>query len=82
MILKDHGALRTRPGDFTVVADQPAFRRQGNTGDEVQQRRFAAAGVPDQADGFALVDIKRDVLQRQKLAAGGGKTLAHGLDLN
>jgi hypothetical protein len=58
MVLEDHRALRTRPGNFAVVANQPAFRRQGDPGDKVQQRRFTAAGVANQADGFALVDIK------------------------
>ena len=82
MVLEHHRALGPRPGDFAVVANQPAFRRQRDPGDKVKQRRLTAAGVADKTHGFALVDIKRDVLQRQKLAAGGGKTLAHGLDLN
>ena len=82
MVLEYHRALRTRPGNFAVVANQPAFRRQRDPSDKVKERRFTAAGVPNQADGFALMDIKGDVLQRQKFAAGGGKTLAHGLDLD
>ena len=82
MVLKHHRALGARPGNFAVVADKPTFRRQRNAGNKVQQRRFAAAGVADQTDGFALVNIKRNVLQRQKLAAGSRKALAHALDLN
>ena len=82
MVLKHHRTLRSWPGDFAVIANQPTFGRQGDHGNQVQQRRFAAPGVANQAHGFAFVNIKRDVLQRQKLAAGGRKTLAHGLDLN
>ena len=35
MILKHHRALWPRPGDFAVVANQPAFRRQRDPGDQV-----------------------------------------------
>ncbi len=82
VVLEHYRPLRPRACDLAVIADQPAFAGQGDTGDEVQQRRFAAAGMADQTDGLPLVDIKRDVLQCQKLAAGRGKTLADGLDLN
>jgi hypothetical protein len=58
VVLKHHRAFRARPGDFAVVAQQPAFRRQGDPGDQVQQRRFTAAGVADQADGFPFVISK------------------------
>ena len=82
VVLKHHCTLRAGPGDLAVIANQPAFGRQGDAGDQVQQRGFAAAGVTNQADGLPFVNIKRDVLQGQKLAAGGGKTLADSLDLN
>jgi hypothetical protein len=54
----------------------------GDPGDQVQQGRFSAARVADQADGLPFDDIEGDILQRQELAAGGVKALADGLHLN
>ena len=37
VVLKHHRAFRPRPGDFAVVAQQAALRRQGYPGYQIQQ---------------------------------------------
>ena len=37
VVLKHHRAFRARPGDFTVITQQAALRRQGNPGNQIQQ---------------------------------------------
>ena len=56
MVLEHHRALRARAADLAVGAQQDALRRRGQAGDQVQQRRLAAARVADQRDELALGD--------------------------
>nr|GEU28124.1 hypothetical protein [Tanacetum cinerariifolium] len=54
MVLEHHRALRRRSGDFAAGAQQHAVAGEQQPGDEVQQRRLAAARVADQGDEFSL----------------------------
>ena len=56
-------ALGTGAGNFATVADEAAIRRQRQAGDQVEQRRLAAAGVPDQGNEFTFRDGQIDVAQ-------------------
>ena len=68
VVLKHHGALRAGASDFAVGAQQYTLRGQGQPGDQVEQRRFAAARVADQGDKLALGDLEVDILQRAERA--------------
>ena len=43
MVLENHCALKAWPGNFAVGAQQTAFYRQGQPGDQVEQGGLAAA---------------------------------------
>ena len=58
-------------GDLAVVAQQHAAGGREQAGDQVQQRRLAAARVADQRDELALGDVEVDVAQRVEAALLG-----------
>ena len=80
MVLKNHRPLRRRAGDFALVAEQNAAARQRQPGNQIEQRRFAATGVPNQRDNFAFTHRQIDVLQRDEFSLFGVKSLADALD--
>ncbi len=52
---RDQGADPTPDGDFAMV-------RRKDAGDQAQERGFAAAVAPDQAQAFAAFEVEGDVL--------------------
>jgi hypothetical protein len=82
MVLEHHGALGRGTLDLAVGAQQHARARRGEAGNQVEQRRLAAARVPDQRDEIALGDTQVDVVERQELALGGLEALRDALQLD
>jgi hypothetical protein len=82
VVLEHHRALRRRPGDFAISAQQHAVGRFQQAGDQVQQRRFAAAGVADQGDEFALAHRQIDFTQRVEDALLGVEDHLHAFDID
>ena len=74
VVLENDGAIRPGLVDLTAFEDDAALRGRNKPGDNVQQRRLSAAGMPDDRDVFTLCNIKRDVLEdvRFDLAAFEG----------
>ena len=66
VVLEHDAALGARRSDLAVVAQEDAARRQRQAGDEVQERRLAAARVADQRHELALGDGEVDLAQRVK----------------
>jgi len=58
-----------------------AVARLEQPGHDVEQRRFAAARVPDQRDELAGIDVEADFLQRAKRPLPGLEYHAHLVDL-
>ena len=66
VVLEDHGPVGARRVDLAPVQGDRAAGHVGQTGDQVQQGRLAAAGMADDADEFALVDRQGDVGQHMR----------------
>ncbi len=61
---------RSGPGPATGLPSTriaAGFDRQ-KAADQIEQRRLAAAGRPEQRDEFAVGDLERDLVERQHLA--------------
>ena len=54
MALEDHGAVEARADDVLAVDDDDALARRLEPGQNVEDRRLAAAGMADDADELAL----------------------------
>ena len=57
------------PCDFVAVNRHRAFFIRQKSGNDVQQRGFAAAAGPDDGHEFAVGDRERDIDQRGRLSA-------------
>src|SRR5213078_1618514 len=66
MILEYDTPIRTGSSDLAPGAQEHARGWLQQTGDEIQQRRLAAAGMTDQRDEFALLHRQVDVAQRNE----------------
>ena len=63
MALKNNGSIRPRSTYFTLSQHQHALRRLQQTRNQIQQRRLAAARMPDQETNSPR-DRQVDVTQR------------------
>ncbi len=81
VVLEHHGAVRPRRIDLAVFQEHAAIGGAGETGDDVEQRRLAAAGVADDRDVFALVDRQVDLLQHLGRGIAAGKGLVDVVEL-
>jgi hypothetical protein len=68
VVLEHHRPLRAGPGDLAAVAQHHPRGGQGEAGDEVEQRGFAAARVADQRHDLSGADLQIDVLQGDEAA--------------
>jgi hypothetical protein len=59
--LEDHGAVGAGAVDLAVADDHAAVGDLVETGEHGQDGRFAAAGVADQADELALLDVQVEI---------------------
>ena len=66
IVLRDVADVGVDSSHFAAVVTNRAGRRSEQTGNHVQQRRFAAAARPDQRDEFAPPDVEVDVAHRDK----------------
>ncbi|MNT68547.1 hypothetical protein D3C72_2067900 [compost metagenome] len=73
MVLEHHRPLGAGRVDLLAVEDHPAGAGLVEAGDDVEHGRLAAAGVADQRDELALVDLQVDVLQGAEQALVGGE---------
>ncbi len=81
MVLEHHGAIRPRFVDLGAVQHHAAAARPQQARDDIQHRRFAAAGVADQGNEFTLGNHQVDVVQRREGPAGGGKFHGYMVDI-
>src|SRR5262249_44125983 len=59
----------------------PAGGRSGNSGQDLQERRFAGAVAADEAEDFAFTDVERDVFEGvERLVAGTAEDGKRGFD--
>ncbi|MNV72815.1 hypothetical protein D3C71_1659300 [compost metagenome] len=82
VVLEDHRALGPRALDLAVGAQQHARGRGGEAGDQIEQRRLAAARMPDQRDEVTLGNAQVDIVQRQERTLGGLEALRNALEFN
>ena len=82
MILEDHRTLGAGALDFLVGAQQCTARGNGQAGNQIEQRRLAAARMPDETDELALGNVQVDVAQCGKQTLGGLEGLLHPVDLD
>jgi hypothetical protein len=73
VLLEDHAALGTRAADRLAVDAQCARRWSNESGDRIEQRRFAAPGRPEQAHELAVVDVELHVVHGDKIAVAHAK---------
>ena len=66
--------------DRLAIQPDAALLRGNQAGQNAQQRRFAAARRPDDADKLAWFDLKHDVVQRIDLAVLIVVNMAHAFD--
>ena len=77
VLLEDHAAIRARPGDRPAVEQHGAAARRDEAGDQVHQRRLAAARGADDGDEFAGSDVEADVVDHAHRPGRGGKVDLH-----
>jgi hypothetical protein len=82
VVLEHNGALRPGRGDLAAVADQRALAGLQQSGDQVQQRGFAAARVADQRDELAALHVEVDAPQRMEAPLAGVEHHVGVLDLD
>ena len=73
--LEDHAAVRAGPGDGMAVEQNFAAGGFIESGDDADERGFAATGRADDADEFAAVDVERHVVEDDVRAAVGAEAL-------
>ena len=68
MALEDHRAIEARPLHVLAGGDDVAFARLIEPGEDVEDRRLAAAGVADHAGELAFLDAEPEVLEHREVA--------------
>lgn len=69
-LLLEDDAVETWSTDRLAVQQDPAGRRLGQSAEQVEQGRLAAAARPDDDDELTVCDIGRDILQRNEVRLG------------
>ena len=64
MLLKDHRAIRSRPGNGLVIEGDFAFTGRHESRNQVEQRRLAAARCTQGHHKVFFMNFKIDVLER------------------
>src|SRR5665647_345912 len=81
MPLEYHAPIQAGPGDFAAVHDHDARARLIQAGEHVEDGGLAAAGMADDADELAAVDVKAYVFEHgEGLAVAAGITPGQSLD--
>ena len=81
-VLGDHNSLRARADPFDAVdLDRPLILSL-KPGDDVQQRRLAAARRPDDRDQFAVVDVEAHAIDDRQRALVRHEAFADAVDDN
>src|SRR5260370_26608372 len=81
-LLKHRSAVGTGPGDRLALHLRHALPRIDKAADDIEQRRFSAAGGAEYGNEGAVLDRQRDLRQRQMvLTAGSAKNLRDPIDL-
>jgi len=82
VLLKDDAAIGAGSRDSAAVHEDLSGRGTKETGDEVQQRRLAAARWPENADELALRHVEVDVEERRGSATVGDERARQRADLD
>jgi hypothetical protein len=82
-VLEHDHAVQTGTGDFPTFEDDAAGARAFQPGDDIEQRRLAAARVADHGDEFALFDPEVHVLEDAKIGGTvrAGEVFRYVIDL-
>lgn len=72
-MLKDHAAIGSRSFNPLAFEGDAAMVIRHESGNQVQQRGFTAAGGPQHHQQFAAVQRQVDIRQRRFTAVVGGK---------
>ena len=75
VLLEHDHAVATGAGDVFAVGQNLSTVRLVEAGDEVQERRLAAAAGADEAEEFTLADFHTHIVECENLAALGGEGL-------
>jgi hypothetical protein len=81
VVLEHHGALRSRRIDLPVFEQDGARRHRRETGDQVEKRGLAAAGMADDRNELTLVDGQVDVAQHVRACAAAVEMLGDMVEL-
>ena len=73
VVLKYHRAFWSRLIHLAAIENGAAFGGLIQAGDNVQHRRFAATGVPDDGNKLAFGDLQADVVEGAKRPLAGRK---------
>ena len=82
VVLKHDAAIGTGAGDLAPGAQQQPGGRFEKSGDEIQQRRFAAARMADQCDELAFLHREVDVTQGNEWTTFGPERHADVFDVH
>ena len=80
MVLEHHGTVGTGIVDLAVLEQNAAAAGLRQARHNIQERGLAAAGVADDGDVLALLDVDRDVLQDLGLHRTARERLADVID--
>ena len=67
-MLEDDAAVGAWAGDLLAVDQNGAGFDRQKAADQIEQRRLAATGRPEQGDKLAIGDLERHLVERQHLA--------------
>src|SRR5262249_23620547 len=80
VLLKHIEHVRRRTFNLAIVEENRPRRRIDQAGDNLQQRRLAAAGRTDDGDETAARDIEVDAVERDRYPSGCRERLPQAVD--
>ena len=80
-LLKHHHAIRPRARDFDTAEPDASFDGRDIAANRLEQRRFAAAGRPEQHETIAVVDLEVDAVCRRHQVFGSLVLQRHAINL-
>src|ERR1039457_3269019 len=81
VVLEHDRAVRRRLVHLVSLEYNPAVGCRREPGDDVKQRRSSAAGVADDRDVFAFLDLESDLLEHAGFVSAAREGLVDVIDL-